>query len=88
VSMCQNLVGPRMRGSVMAVYYFACNLLGFGLGPQLVGIASDLLHPAVGTESLRLAMSVFVIFFLLAAYCMYRAARTMQIDLDRAAKAL
>ena len=35
---------------------FLLNLIGFGIGPQLVGILSDLFEPAWGHESIRYAL--------------------------------
>ena len=37
----QNLVGPRMRASTTAVVFLALGLVGTGLGPTLLGVASD-----------------------------------------------
>jgi MFS family permease len=38
----QNLVGPRMRASTAALVALTSGLLGAGLGPTVVGVASDL----------------------------------------------
>jgi len=84
VSLCQNLVGPRMRGSVMAIFYIVSNFVGFGLGPQVVGIVSDLLRPTVGAESLRYALLCLSASFIFAALLLYRASRTLERDLARA----
>jgi MFS family permease len=37
----QNLVGPRMRATTTAVTFVVLGLLGSGLGPTLLGMASD-----------------------------------------------
>jgi predicted MFS family arabinose efflux permease len=37
----QNLVGPRMRAMTSAIAYVAVGLIGTGLGPTLLGVASD-----------------------------------------------
>lgn len=39
----QNLVDPRMRASISAILLLAMNLMGQGLGPTLMGQASDML---------------------------------------------
>ncbi|MBU3077761.1 spinster family MFS transporter [Sphingomonas quercus] len=46
----QDLVSPRIRGLGVAVQFLAINLIGLGLGPYWVGLASDV------TGSLRVAM--------------------------------
>jgi predicted MFS family arabinose efflux permease len=38
----QNLLGPRMRAMSTAIAFLAANLLGAGLGPTVLGMASDL----------------------------------------------
>ena len=42
-AVAQNLVEPRMRASISAILLLAMNLLGQGLGPTLMGQASDAL---------------------------------------------
>lgn len=41
-AVTQNLVEPRMRASASAVLLFVLNLVGMGLGPLFIGLASDL----------------------------------------------
>ena len=50
-------------------------LAGVGLGPVAVGLASDALAPAFGTESLRWAMAFSTFAFLGAGFFFLRAAR-------------
>ncbi|HCO91833.1 MAG TPA: MFS transporter, partial [Alphaproteobacteria bacterium] len=60
-AMVQGLVEVRMRAIAAAVLLFVLNLIGLGLGPQIVGIVSDLLTPIFGIEALRYAlMAVFL----------------------------
>jgi predicted MFS family arabinose efflux permease len=40
--LCQNMVGPRARATTQALITLIINLIGLGLGPALVGWASDL----------------------------------------------
>lgn len=42
IATMQNLLGPRMRAMSAAIAFLAANLLGAGLGPTLLGVASDL----------------------------------------------
>jgi MFS family permease len=55
-AMTQAIVPPRMRAQAAAVLLLVLNLIGLGLGPQFVGILSDLLKPAHGVESVRWAL--------------------------------
>ena len=42
-ALAQNLVEPRMRGTASALMYLLINVFGGGLGPWVLGIASDAL---------------------------------------------
>lgn len=54
----QTLLPQRMRALATAVLHTFTTLIGTGLGPQLVGIASDALEPGYGTQSPGVAMLV------------------------------
>lgn len=82
----QTLVAPTMRATTSAAILLLVNLIGLGLGPPLLGAASDALLPGRdGGAALALAMAGFAAVFLLAAWHYARAARTIVADLDRAA---
>ncbi|HIL01662.1 MAG TPA: MFS transporter [Myxococcales bacterium] len=81
-AMTQTLVPPRMRATASAILLFVINLIGLGLGPQAVGILSDLLRGEFGVESLRYAMlSVVVVFAAWSVIHYLLAARTLPADL-------
>lgn len=82
-AMVQSLMPVHMRAVAAAITLFVANLVGLGLGPQCVGILSDLLAPSFGAESLRYALMVFGCLNLWAAVHYMLAARTLTADLDR-----
>ena len=57
-AVIQSLVHVRMRALAVAISLLAANLIGLGLGPQLVGVISDLSRDSFGDESLRMGMLV------------------------------
>jgi predicted MFS family arabinose efflux permease len=67
LAMIQTLVAARMRGTVTAIFYLLSYLLGAASGPQIVGLASDLLRPRFGAESLRYAMLCMMLLYLWGA---------------------
>jgi MFS family permease len=79
----QGLVPLRMRATAAAILLFVLNMIGLGLGPQTVGILSDLLHPALGSDSLRWALLSTLITGLAGAFCYWQASRTLQKDMMR-----
>jgi len=61
-AMLQGLVQLRMRSVAVAISLFISTLVGFGLGPQVTGIVSDLLLPTYGNESLRYGIMLVAVF--------------------------
>jgi MFS transporter, Spinster family, sphingosine-1-phosphate transporter len=76
----QSVVAPRMRAMAVAILYLFTNLIGLGLGPLAVGALSDRLRPALGDESLRLALLVFCPGYLWCAWHLLKASRTVVAD--------
>jgi hypothetical protein len=80
--MTQGLVKLRMRATAAAILLFIINLIGLGLGPQTVGMVSDLLTPSYETEAIRYALlSIIVTGSVWAAVHYFLAARTLREDL-------
>lgn len=80
-AVMQQLVVAEMRATTLAVVMLLANLLGMGIGPQIVGMLSDLFVPAFGNDSLRFAMLIMSLAALWAAYHFWRAAQTVEEDL-------
>jgi hypothetical protein len=55
-----------------------------GLGPQGVGILSDIFAPAYGQESLRYSLMVFSTLNIWCAWHYFLAARTLTHDMQAA----
>jgi len=83
LSMVQGLVPLRMRTVASAVLLFVINIIGLGIGPQMVGVLSDALHPSFGTESLRYALLLVGLVNVWAALHFWLASRTLVGDLER-----
>ncbi|HEY5646628.1 MAG TPA: MFS transporter [Pseudomonadales bacterium] len=83
-AMVQSLMPLRMRAVAAAISLFVGNLVGLGLGPQGVGLLSDLLAPRFGIESLRYALMAFACLNLWAALHYWLASHTLAEDLARA----
>jgi MFS family permease len=84
-AMTQSLVRPKMRAMASAILLFVINIIGLGLGPQGVGILSDLLAGSFGTDSLRYALLVVVVSFAAWSVIHYGlAARSIREDLQAA----
>lgn len=79
-ALLQSLVKPRMRALAAAILLFSINMIGMGLGPQLVGILSDLFRPEYGQDSLRQALLCLTFVNLWCGYHFYKAGTTLRED--------
>jgi predicted MFS family arabinose efflux permease len=76
IAAMQGLVRPDGRATASAMFLLINNLIGIGLGPLIFGVASDRLAPLYGRESLRLALTYGLLFYVLAAIlCLVAALR-------------
>ena len=80
-ALTQALAPLRMRAVASAFLLFMLNLIGLGLGPQLVGIASDLLASRLADDSLRGALVLTVLFNLWSGVHYFLGTRTLRADL-------
>lgn len=80
-ALMQRLVVDEMRATTLAAVMLLANLIGMGLGPQVVGVLSDQLMPVLGSDSLRYAMLVMSLVAFWAAYHFWQVSRTIQEDL-------
>jgi MFS family permease len=85
-ALLQRLVSNEMRATTMAMVMLAANLLGMGLGAQLVGVVSDLLAPSFGMSSLRYALLAVSLVALWPACHFWLARRTVKDDLAAVAR--
>jgi predicted MFS family arabinose efflux permease len=84
----QAIAKVRMRATAAAIVLLAFNFIGTGFGPLAVGLASDLLAPALGTGSIRLALGLAVLASVAAGVFFYMGARHLRTDIHRAAQPL
>jgi len=81
LSVAHLLVPASLRALTSAIFFLVINLVGLGFGPLVVGMLSDLLAPALGTESLRWAMSCILIMGTLSTTLFFIATSRLEKDL-------
>ena len=87
LSQAQGLVSLRMRAMASALALLIINVIGLALGPLLTGLLSDLLEARLAEESMRYSLLLVTSIVLpWAGYHYIRAGRTIDADLERAAK--
>jgi MFS family permease len=80
-ALMQRLVVAEMRATQLAIVMLLANLIGMGVGSQVVGILSDLMKPLLGNDSLRYAMIAVSLVALWSAYHFWHVGRTIKDDL-------
>ncbi len=80
VALMQRLVRDDMRAIAATFFSLMLNLIALGLGPQLVGLFSDLLTPALGGRGLPVAMVAVATAVFGAAWCFWRAGQSVEAD--------
>lgn len=80
-AVCQSLVHPRMRATISAILLLLTTLLGFGAGPLLTGMLSDLLSASVGPRSVGYGMAIANLLAFWGGIHFLLAARHLRHDL-------
>ena len=84
-AMNQGLAKPRMRAMAVAIHLFIVSIAGGGVGPWVVGRASDALRPSEGELGIRFALlGVFAAGISAAGLFYLLAARTLARDFEAA----
>lgn len=79
----QGLADIRMRAVAAALFLLMANLIGGGIGPQAIGIISDLVQTRYAEDSLRYALLIVsLIFGFWAGIHYYLSARTIREELS------
>jgi predicted MFS family arabinose efflux permease len=87
LSQAQGLVSLRMRAMASALALLIINVIGLAFGPLLTGVLSDVLEARFGEESMRYSLLIVTSIILpWAGWHYIRAGRTIDADLERAAK--
>ncbi len=80
-ALFQRLLPANVRATTLAIVMTLVHLISMGVGPQVVGIVSDLLKPTLGTDSLRYGMIAVSLVAIPAGCFFWLAARTVARDL-------
>jgi MFS family permease len=81
----QGLAGVSRRAVAAAVNLLLINLIAYGMGPLLVGIASDYFSERYGNDSLRYSiLTIVIVAYGWAAVHFYLAAKSLRLELQAA----
>ena len=73
-----------MRGTIGAIIFMLANVVGYGFGPPLVGLLSDVFQSAGAAAPLRDALVFIVSGNVISVLLFLLSGRTLRADLERA----
>jgi MFS family permease len=82
-TLVQGLVAPGLRATASATQLAITNVVGYGVGPALVGYLNDALAPRFGDGAIRWSLLGAAIVGASSALFFWQCARTLREDLGR-----
>ncbi len=80
-AVVQTIAPPQLRAMAAAILLFLVNLIGLGIGPQVVGLLSDVFQPDRGTAGgLSLAIAIVTSVAFPASIFFYLGARALPAE--------
>jgi predicted MFS family arabinose efflux permease len=80
-TLVQGLVAPGLRASASAMQLAVTNVVGYGVGPVLVGALNDALAPSLGVDAIRWSLLGAALVGAASAALFWQCARTLREDL-------
>ena len=80
-TLVQGLVAPGMRATASATQLAVTNIVGYGVGPVLVGALNDALAPSLGADAIRWSLLGAAVVGAASALFFWQCARTLREDL-------
>lgn len=82
-TLVQGLVAPGLRATASATQLAVTNIVGYGVGPVLVGALNDALAPSLGADAIRWSLLGAAVVGAASALFFWQCARTLRADLER-----
>jgi predicted MFS family arabinose efflux permease len=83
-TLVQGLVAPGLRATASATQLAVTNIVGYGVGPALVGFANDALAPSLGAGAIRWSLLGAAVVGAASALFFWQCGRTLREDLNGA----
>ena len=80
-TLVQGLVAPGLRAMASATQLAISNVVGYGLGPPLIGFLNDALAPRLGDDAIRWSLLGAAGVGAASALFFWQCARTLREDL-------
>jgi MFS family permease len=73
-----DIVGPRLRGLGVGVYFFTVNIIGYGFGPPIIGRLNDMVGVAQNPSAMVYGLLICPVACLVAALLLFAASRSLR----------
>lgn len=73
-----DIVGPRLRGLGVGVYFFTVNIIGYGFGPPIIGRLNDMVGVAENPSAMVYGLLICPVACLVAALLLFVASRSLR----------
>ena len=80
-TLVQGLVAPGLRATASATQLAVTNVVGYGVGPALVGYLNDVLAPRFGDDAIRCSLLGAAVVGAASALFFWQCARTLREEL-------
>jgi MFS family permease len=80
MSSVQSVAEPHLRATAISIVMFVSAMTGQGAGSFVIGFLSDVLTPAYGNESLRIALLISTLLMIWSVVHFVLAARSIHRD--------
>lgn len=71
------IAGPKLRGLSIGIYFFTVNMIGYGIGPPIVGKLNDILGASTNPEQMRYTLLICPAACLLSAIILFLGSRVL-----------
>lgn len=82
-AMTQAVVKVRARALAVAVHLLMANLIGYGIGPVVIGFLNDVLHEDLGDSAIQYTMLLAALTNVIACSFYFVGARSVRQDIAR-----
>jgi len=82
-TLVQGLVAPGLRATASATQLAVTNIVGYGIGPVLVGALNDALAPRFGQGAIRWSLLGAAVVGAASAFFFWQCGRTLREELRR-----
>lgn len=73
-----DIAGPQLRGLGIGIYFFTVNIIGYGLGPPIVGKINDLMSVSTNPSQMRYSLLICPLACLLSALFLWLGSKSME----------